>query len=940
MTRLIKLFDVSPIAERLVKGGLFLTPNQRLASRITAAYAIDRREHGSQVSEAPQVYSLATWIEQLWERLLFKASPTVLNRRLLSAAQEQVLWEKIVGSSMLGTALLRPAATASQAISAYRTMIEWQQDFSAVEVKSLFESDDDATVLLSWAEEFEIQCREQQWLPRARQAEYLIKAFEQGELDSVPKIIGVGFDDITPLHRALIDAAGEFEQIEPSNQSTSVSVVGCDDIKQELICSAVWAKKILRDEPEATVALVIADLGQQRQTVQRILQEVFEPEFNQPGQPRRNLPFNMSAGYPLVDAPVISAALDALKLSLHTVEIANAVALCQSPFYCLDEQDSPSLTRLISRLYDERVFSISSSRFRQLAREAGSQRSEQAIAETSSESSWPFASVLQEMANSARVAKTDKPRSPSAWLPVIQNLLKTIGWPGSRRLDSTEYQQVSQWQSALEQLCSLDNIMPSINFSQVIVHLRGILSRQVFQPQTVDSSLQVLGTLEAAGLQFSHLWLLSMSGEQWPPQPAPNPLIPFSLQRETSMPHATAERELIYAKRLTERFVSSAKTVVVSYPVVIDDNPAEVSRLFKGFEATTVTKLLGRELNALLPQLEIRRRHLESATTEAFDVGDAPHLTSEERVSGGSQLFANQSACPFRAFAGNRLKLSALPVAELGLSAADRGSLLHRSLELVWEKLKSQQNMLQQSDQALQSLCLEAAEYSLNELSQRRSVRLGPRFTQLESSRLQHLLLAWLAIEKQREPFVVQSIETRQAFRFAELELHTRIDRIDKLDDGRLLIIDYKTGNSSVSRWWGERPDEPQLPLYNLLIDNALVDNDLVDDALATDSGEAVQADDCVGGIAFAQIRADGCELKGIGAEQLAEPMVQWRDKVKTDAGVETWPHLKQHWQKVLSSLARDFISGKSAVDPKQSPQTCQYCDLASVCRVNHRELN
>jgi len=41
-----------------------------------------------------------------------------------------------------------------------------------------------------------------------------------------------------------------------------------------------------------------------------------------------------------------------------------------------------------------------------------------------------------------------------------------------------------------------------------------------------------------------------------------------------------------------------------------------------------------------------------------------------------------------------------------------------------------------------------------------------------------------------------------------------RLDRIDRLNDDSLLVIDYKSGTVSPSSWDLPRPDDVQLPLY------------------------------------------------------------------------------------------------------------------------------
>ena len=39
-------------------------------------------------------------------------------------------------------------------------------------------------------------------------------------------------------------------------------------------------------------------------------------------------------------------------------------------------------------------------------------------------------------------------------------------------------------------------------------------------------------------------------------------------------------------------------------------------------------------------------------------------------------------------------------------------------------------------------------------------------------------------------------------------------------------------------------------------------------------------------------------------------------------------------WPAKMTKLATDFLQGRATVDPLDA-QACQYCDLASVCRIN-----
>ena len=67
---------------------------------------------------------------------------------------------------------------------------------------------------------------------------------------------------------------------------------------------------------------------------------------------------------------------------------------------------------------------------------------------------------------------------------------------------------------------------------------------------------------------------------------------------------------------------------------------------------------------------------------------------------------------------------------------------------------------------------------------------------------------------KKRSDFEVIAIEDKRSVEIGGLVLSTRLDRVDEFGDGRRIIIDYKIRAPSVSTMLGERPEEPQLPLY------------------------------------------------------------------------------------------------------------------------------
>lgn len=274
---------------------------------------------------------------------------------------------------------------------------------------------------------------------------------------------------------------------------------------------------------------------------------------------------------------------------------------------------------------------------------------------------------------------------------------------------------------------------------------------------------------------------------------------------------------------------------------------------------------------------------------ESIADGIAPPISAAQ-VRGGTKVLSDQAACPFRAFARHRLGARALEEPSDGLDASARGNLLHELMARLWRELKDSAALATDVGPAIER----AAAGAVAELE------IEGRFAGLERTRLAKLAREWLAIERERGPFTVAKVEDQRELAIGGLEFSGRIDRMDRLADGTHALIDYKTGQVTRQDWIGERPLDPQLPLY------------------------AVTAREDVSSIAFARLKTGQMKFTGYDADELPR-------------NVDSWKSLKKSWKRELESLAAGFAAGKAQVDPKGSLKTCRLCDLQPLCRVHEK---
>ncbi len=279
----------------------------------------------------------------------------------------------------------------------------------------------------------------------------------------------------------------------------------------------------------------------------------------------------------------------------------------------------------------------------------------------------------------------------------------------------------------------------------------------------------------------------------------------------------------------------------------------------------------------------------------------APPVVVDAKHGGGASLFKDMAACPFRAFAKHRLSARELEDTDLGLNYKDRGTTVHKALEFIWNELGSQAHLIALTPDELGDLIARATESAIRKLGA--GVGLS-----VERRRLARVLAEWLDIEKSRSEFVVRKQEEEGLVTLGGLQIRTRADRVDESPDGLQIILDYKTGKVKLSGWDGDRPDEPQLPLY------------------------CATSDQPIAGAAFVLIRVGELELKGLADARIAPPGLK-----KMTMGIpRTFSEQKAEWKRVLEKLADDFRTGHSEVDPKRD--ACENCGLKALCRIRELE--
>src|SRR5262249_25643985 len=150
---------------------------------------------------------------------------------------------------------------------------------------------------------------------------------------------------------------------------------------------------------------------------------------------------------------------------------------------------------------------------------------------------------------------------------------------------------------------------------------------------------------------------------------------PLTLQRRLGLPRSSATRELEVARRHTERLRQAAPEVGFSHALRRGDEDLRPSPLLAHLPGVAGA---GVARSTVLRPAEALRT---AGALQPWRDDRAPAVAAGADVSGGTSIFRDMAACPFRAFAVHRLHAASLAEPVPGLGPDKRGQLAHRALE-------------------------------------------------------------------------------------------------------------------------------------------------------------------------------------------------------------------------------------------------------------------
>jgi probable DNA repair protein len=856
-------------------GGLLLTADLRQARILRRLHDRAQLARGLAAWPSAQVLPLDAWLAGQWREA--GGERTALPQPLPPVALRW-LWRRLAEPDAPG--LLDAAELGLRARTSWLRLLAHGGDVAGLDRWPLTR---DQQAFRGWARAAERELGERNACDPDDLARQLV-AHEALPAPSAPLLL-VGFRRPTPAERNLFDALARrgwrvARQDAPQGSGNSWCHAAADP-ESERAAMLAWIRSRIEEQPDGIHAAIVPDLGSSRGALERACESALQPELELPGDARARV-FDLAGGRPLHACPVVEVAFDAIHCALGLADWTSATRLLRSTHLAAGLTEREARTRLdVALRRAGGAYPATAPALAAAARRAGAAQ---------------FADAAT--AAVARIAGPAR-RDAGAWAQSLGGCLAAWGWPGEGSLDTASWQAANRLRELLHDLAALATVAGGFTLQEALGLLHEMAAAP-FQPESGEPAVLVLDAWDDPGLRYDSLWVSGLTAGAWPRPVAVDPLLPIEAQRRLGMPGVTAEDRVADARAIVGCWRAQAGALVLSWPCRENDTDVDGSPLVPpGLPALAVpTEFVTRE-----------RLLCGNARLEPVEDDAAPALAAGARAHGGARVLELQSQCPFRAFAELRLRAEPLEEPQAGIDRRLRGQLLHLALERLWSGLRTQEALLALDAQARAVHVAAAVDEAIARVA---PAGTGERSLRLERDWQQRAIANLLALERVRPPFTVVETERELTGRIGGLELGLRVDRVDETG-GELVVIDYKSGAVRGTPWRGARMDAPQLPLYAVLHPRHPA------------------------GIAIAEAGAAHAAYFGVGSGAACidgvVPAEEFRLTEDRESGFG-WRQVKEHWWAWLDRLARDHAAGKADVDPKLAGQTCRYCHLEALCRV------
>ncbi len=845
---------------------------------VQLAHAAASMANAQRVWASVDVLTPSRWARRECERLAAEAPADW--PRLLRPGEEWLLWREATHDAALGYPFLDTAQLAE--------LLQRSSERAAQYGIALTPgaADSEAALLLAAQRGFDARC---EGLKATRALTLLPRL---SALRTPRGLMARGFDHVPPWLVGSTQAA-----VRAASDGVPPRAVRTADAGAELEAIAAWCRERLRGQPDARLLVVLPGPPGPRERLAQLIHDLVDPAARlacAPGAPEL---VHIEAGEPFGSLALCSQAL--LSLSLLAGDVIDMERLGRwltSPYWT--SPPPPARAHLAQRLHERGPASVKLREF--LGALQLAPREHRAAARE-----------LDARLRQAERRLHEGAASPRRWAERIEAALGCLGWPGALRPEGAAHQTRLRWRELLEEFGELAPTVGSLGFRAALELLRALALRTAWRAGKEGAPVTLSAMLADPVVIYDGIWVGSLSADQLPEPPAPDPFLSLRAQLAAGLPEASIAGRRAQAAAWLTAWRRCTRELVLSVPARDEDRAILPSACLAGIDLEEPQRT-----DLWLPL----RLHREDATERIVDARGTA-FNSLAPLPSGTRSLTLQNLCGFRAYAELRLGASPPDEPEPGVPMDQRGLLLHGALQILWEQLHDSQRLAALGSCELDTLIVQCVGQAARTLQaelgsrRRRARRVAdmqfdlfaelPPALERECERARRLIGRLCTLERTREPFVVEATEQQMELALGGGRVRLRLDRIDRLASGRA-VLDYKSGRPGSPDWYGERPSHPQLLAYL--------------SALGADV------------VALATVNLTAREVRFTGVAARADLLPRVRAARDPSGAACDWSAQQRSWQGIIERLIRAFLAGEAQVDP--APGACDYCHITDICRI------
>ena len=278
-------------------------------------------------------------------------------------------------------------------------------------------------------------------------------------------------------------------------------VVECNDFTAELETAARWAAHRLQQRPDQRLALIVPELARERARVRRVLDRVLVPAAAFTAGPApESTAYELAAARPLLDRPVVAAALGWLAACINPPALSDASALLRGA------HDGAAVARVV--------------RTCRTRREAAPVRRAAGRVSITWRARLAFTAVLPPRRNCSQRQRAREPgresRLPSVWAPEFFGTVARhrLAWSRSRqrRAPGGAAPAIAARRIRRERRRG----RPGAGGGRVRALARPGCRDTAFEPQEIAAPLLVIDPDTALGMHFDAIWVCGLDAARWP----------------------------------------------------------------------------------------------------------------------------------------------------------------------------------------------------------------------------------------------------------------------------------------------------------------------------------------------------------------------------------------------------------------------------------------